>query len=243
MSRSAARRSAEYQRFFSRAPARSEPLQQIWTTFRRGPSGKGGRESDCDHDGHPDDRTGPREGLGGVVAPGAQGATTGRARASTSLNPRERTSSRRARGLSDVLANPGGTPGAARPGFPAPATRTTANPRPGTPPTSGPARAGPAGPAPISVRAWRRRHLRHHVLLARGTDGRDSGRSSPPRTSFSRAGNGRAVVLRDGPDRGAPPRVGRSTPPRGGTAHKTRTRRTPKPLTRSHGQKGPGLFW
>ena len=26
-------------------------------------------------------------------------------------------------------------------------------------------------------------------------------------------------------------------------AHKTRTRRTPKPLTRSHGQKGPGLFW
>ena len=40
--------------------------------------------------------------------------------------PRARTSSRRARGLSDVLANPGGTPGAARPGFPAPATRTTA---------------------------------------------------------------------------------------------------------------------
>ena len=87
--RSAARRSAEYQRFSSRAPARSEPLQQIWTTCRRGPSGKDGRESDCDHDGHPDDRTGPREGHS--------------ARASTSLNPRERTSGRRARGLSDDL--------------------------------------------------------------------------------------------------------------------------------------------
>ena len=121
VSRSAARRSAEYQRFFSRDPARSEPLQQIWTTFRRGPSGKGGRESDCDHDGHPDDRTGPREGLGGVVAPGAQGATTGRARASTSLNPRERTSSRRARGLSGDLA-----------GYPT-CSRTAAPAHPGRP--------------------------------------------------------------------------------------------------------------
>ena len=36
---------------------------------------------------------------------------------------------------------------------------------------------------------------------------------------------------------------GRRRLPRDGEAHKTRTRRTPKPLTRSHGQKGPGLLW
>ena len=34
---SAARRSAEYQRFYSGTPARSGPLQQIWTTRHRGP--------------------------------------------------------------------------------------------------------------------------------------------------------------------------------------------------------------
>ncbi len=36
---SAARRSAEYQRFFSGTPARSEPLQQIWTTAGTGLAG------------------------------------------------------------------------------------------------------------------------------------------------------------------------------------------------------------
>ncbi len=56
---SAAKKSAEYQRFSSGTPARSGPLQQIWTTCRRGPSGEGGRGSDGDHDGRPDDRTRP----------------------------------------------------------------------------------------------------------------------------------------------------------------------------------------
>ena len=56
---STAEESAEYQRFSSGAPARSGPLQQIWTTCRRGPSGEGGRGSDGDHDGRPDDRTRP----------------------------------------------------------------------------------------------------------------------------------------------------------------------------------------
>ena len=37
----AAKKSAEYQRFFSRAPARSGPLWQIWTNCRRGPAGEG----------------------------------------------------------------------------------------------------------------------------------------------------------------------------------------------------------
>ena len=38
----AAKESAEYQRFFSHAPARSGSLWQIWTTRRRGPAGGGG---------------------------------------------------------------------------------------------------------------------------------------------------------------------------------------------------------
>ena len=38
---SAAKKSAEYQRFFSRASARSGSLWQIWTTRRRGPAGEG----------------------------------------------------------------------------------------------------------------------------------------------------------------------------------------------------------
>ena len=42
---SAAKKSAEYQRFFSRAPARSGPLWQIWTIRRRGPAGEGGHRS------------------------------------------------------------------------------------------------------------------------------------------------------------------------------------------------------
>ena len=87
---STTRRSAEYQRFFSRAPARSGPLQQIWTNgAASGPSPRGGRRLDGDHDEHPDGRMGSRER---------------RPVASTSLDPRARTSSRRARGSSDVLA-------------------------------------------------------------------------------------------------------------------------------------------
>ena len=47
---------AEYQRFFSRAPARSGPLWQIWTNGVRGPVGEGVRGSGGGHCGRPDDR-------------------------------------------------------------------------------------------------------------------------------------------------------------------------------------------
>ena len=53
---SAARRSAEYQRSSSGVPARSGPLQQIWTTGAAMGSGRGGHGPDGDHDGRPDDR-------------------------------------------------------------------------------------------------------------------------------------------------------------------------------------------
>ena len=87
---STTRRSAEYQRFFSRAPARSGPLQQIWTNgAASGPSPRGGRRLDGDHDEHPDGRMGSRER---------------RPVASTSLDPRARLLEVRARGSSDVLA-------------------------------------------------------------------------------------------------------------------------------------------
>ena len=43
---SAARRSAEYQRFFSGAPARSGPLQQIWTNRAAMDPGMGGTGRD-----------------------------------------------------------------------------------------------------------------------------------------------------------------------------------------------------
>ena len=87
---SAADESAEYQRFFSRAPTRSGSLQQIWTIgAASGPSAGGGRRLDGDHDEHPDGRTGSRER---------------RPAASTSLDPRARTSSRRSRGLPGDLA-------------------------------------------------------------------------------------------------------------------------------------------
>ena len=74
---SAANKSAEYQRSSSRAPARSGPLQQIWTT---GAADRSGR-----------------------VAARRTTTTMGTPTTSTSLNPRARTSGRRARGLSDVL--------------------------------------------------------------------------------------------------------------------------------------------
>ena len=47
---------AEYQRFFSCAPARSGPLWQIWTIRRRGPVGEGVRGSGGGRCGRPDDR-------------------------------------------------------------------------------------------------------------------------------------------------------------------------------------------
>ena len=50
---SAARRSAEYQRFSSRAPARSEPLQQIWTTRAAACPWEGRRESGGGSGGRP----------------------------------------------------------------------------------------------------------------------------------------------------------------------------------------------
>ena len=87
---SAADESAEYQRFFSRAPTRSGSLQQIWTIgAASGPSAGGGRRLDGDHDEHPGGRTGSRER---------------RPAASTSLDPRARTSSRRSHGLPGDLA-------------------------------------------------------------------------------------------------------------------------------------------
>jgi len=53
---SAVKKSAEYQRFFSRAPARSGPLWQIWTTGALGPGGEGVRGSGGGRCGRPDDR-------------------------------------------------------------------------------------------------------------------------------------------------------------------------------------------
>ena len=56
---SAASRGAEYQRFSSRAPARSGPLWQIWTTGVPRPTGKGGHRSDGEPGARPDDHAGP----------------------------------------------------------------------------------------------------------------------------------------------------------------------------------------
>ena len=56
---SAAEESAEYQRFSSGAPARSGPLQQIWTTCAAAGPREGCRGAGGDHDGRPDGRTGP----------------------------------------------------------------------------------------------------------------------------------------------------------------------------------------
>ena len=74
---SAARRSAEYQRSSSGVPARSGPLQQIWTTGAAMGSGRGGHGPDGDHDGRPDDRAGPAD----RGAPGPARARPGPARA------------------------------------------------------------------------------------------------------------------------------------------------------------------
>ena len=116
---STARRSPEYQRFFSGTPARSGSLQQIWTNGAATGSGEG------DHDGRSDNQAGPagtppepartRPGgsattaLATLATRSASPTRTGPPvnaprRASTSLDPRERTSSRRSRGSSDVLA-------------------------------------------------------------------------------------------------------------------------------------------
>ena len=51
---SAARRSAEYQRFYSSAPARWGPLQQIWTNRAAAGPGRGAAGSDGDHGRCPD---------------------------------------------------------------------------------------------------------------------------------------------------------------------------------------------
>ena len=57
---SAASKGAEYQPFSFGAPARSAPLQQIWTTCAAArPSEEERHLPDGDHDEHPDDRTGP----------------------------------------------------------------------------------------------------------------------------------------------------------------------------------------
>ena len=116
---STARRSPEYQRSSSRTPARPGSLQQIWTNGAATGSGEG------DHDGRSDNQAGPagtppepaRTSPGGsattalatlatrLAPPTRTGPPVNAPRpASTSLDPRERTSSRRARGSSDVLA-------------------------------------------------------------------------------------------------------------------------------------------
>ena len=56
---SAANETAEYQRFFSRAPARSGPLWQIWTIRAAAGPRKGCHGLVDDPDGHPGERTGP----------------------------------------------------------------------------------------------------------------------------------------------------------------------------------------
>ena len=110
---STAEESAEYQRFSSGAPARSGPLQQIWTTCRRGPSGEGGRGSDGDHDGRPDDRTRP---AGRPPGPRDRHLTREHVPLADVLAGQVTISrvTRRARGLPGVLADRGaGRPGAA----------------------------------------------------------------------------------------------------------------------------------
>ena len=136
---SAARRTAEYQRFSSRAPTRSGPLQQIWTNgAAAGPRDEDAARLTATTTGTPttrrapDDRTGsagtsrPRSDDGDAILTVGRGSRERRParedarprparapwaarrraprRARSSLDPRERTSSRRSRGLSDVLA-------------------------------------------------------------------------------------------------------------------------------------------
>ena len=130
---SAARRSAEYQRFSSGAPARSGPLQQIRTTCAATALEEGIREPDGDHDGCTDGRAGPAgiaTTLRDAPSPGRRGppvdaprrARTYLGRARSSLNPRERLLEVRARGLSDVLAGYPAISRTAAPTSPAPLT-------------------------------------------------------------------------------------------------------------------------
>ena len=109
---SAAEETAEYQRFSSGVPARSGPLWQIWTTgaaagpvvrvspasarsTTSAPARAPARRAGADRAGAPFDRAGPaRAPLGPAQAPRS---------ARSPLNPRERTSSRRSRGLPDDL--------------------------------------------------------------------------------------------------------------------------------------------
>ena len=79
----AANESAEYQRFFSRAPARSGPLQQIWTNGApAGPCADSGRGDHPDpragptrpqRPGRPRPVVGPSRGEGGKAAPRGEG--------------------------------------------------------------------------------------------------------------------------------------------------------------------------
>ena len=109
---SAANETAEYQRFSSGVPARWGPLWQIWTTgAAAGPVGRASpasarsmtstpartpaRRTVADRASTPFDRAGPtRAPPGPAQAPRS---------ARSPLNPRERTSSRRSRGLPDDL--------------------------------------------------------------------------------------------------------------------------------------------
>ena len=107
--RSAANETAEYQRFSSGAPARSGPLWQIWTTgAAAGPVGRAvarlGEVHDVDTGVGIRAEGGRRPG-GRAVRPrrprpsAAAGLTQAPRSARSPLNPRERTSSRRSRGL------------------------------------------------------------------------------------------------------------------------------------------------
>ena len=72
---SAARRSAEYQRFFSRAPARSRPLWQIWTNDALGLVGEGVRGAGGGPGARPDDTFDPAGPAGAPVREGSRRPT------------------------------------------------------------------------------------------------------------------------------------------------------------------------
>lgn len=86
---------AEYQRFFSRAPARAGSLWQIWATRRRGPGGEVGRGVRPDDRGDRfDDPVGP---AGAPVREGSQRPTRSQGVSPTPGSRREATDSSRAR--------------------------------------------------------------------------------------------------------------------------------------------------
>ena len=72
---SAARRSAEYQRFFSRAPARSRPLWQIWTNDALGLVGEGVRGAGGGPGARLDDTFDPAGPAGAPVREGSRRPT------------------------------------------------------------------------------------------------------------------------------------------------------------------------